>query len=199
MKIDILLFNKPYRVLSQFTDKRNQASIDGKSRQTLADFIHQPKFYPAGRLDFLSEGLMVLTDNGALQQRISSPEQKMEKSYWVQVEGCPSKEVLQQLADGIELTDGLTKRAKIQRLKQAPTLWQREPPLAQHRELNSQWLNISIREGRNRQIRRMFACVDHPVLRLVRHKIGNWHLSDLEPGQYKKITVNLPKNISKKW
>ena len=89
MKIDILLFNKPYRVLSQFTDKRNEASIDGKSRQTLADFIQQPKFYPAGRLDFLSEGLMALTDNGALQQRISSPEQKMEKSYWVL--GCPSK------------------------------------------------------------------------------------------------------------
>ena len=199
MKIDILLFNKPYRVLSQFTDKRSEASIDGESRQTLADFIQKPKFYPAGRLDFLSEGLMALTDNGALQQRISSPEQKMEKSYWVQVEGTPSNEILQQLANGIELNDGPTKSAKIQRLKQAPPLWEREPPLAHHRELNSQWLNISIKEGRNRQIRRMFACIDHPVLRLVRHKIGNWHLSGLEPGECKKITVNLPKNIKKKW
>jgi len=199
MKIDILLFNKPYRVLSQFTDERNDASIDSESRQTLADFIQQPKFYPAGRLDFLSEGLMALTDNGALQQRISSPEQKMEKSYWVQVEGCPSADILQQLANGIQLKDGLTKRAKIQRLEQAPPLWQREPPLPQHRELNSQWLNISITEGRNRQIRRMFASVEHPVLRLIRHKIGNWCLSDLEPGQYKKLTVNLPKNISKNW
>ena len=146
MKIDILLFNKPYRVLCQFTDKRNDASIGVKSRETLAHFIQQPRFYPAGRLDFLSEGLMALTDNGALQRRISSPEQKMEKSYWVQVEGCPSKEILQQLANGIQLKDGLTKRAKIQRLKQAPPLWQREPPLAQHRELNSQWLNISIKK-----------------------------------------------------
>ena len=198
MKIDVLLFNKPYRVLSQFTDKRNESPTEGKSRRTLADFIQQPKFYPAGRLDFLSEGLMALTNNGALQQRISSPEQKMEKSYWVQVEGCPSNEVLQQLVNGVELKDGLTKRAKIHRLEQAPPLWDREPPLAHHRELNSQWLNISIKEGRNRQIRRMFAYVHHPVLRLVRHRIGNWNLSDLQPGQYKKISVNLPKNIPKK-
>ena len=198
MKIDVLLFNKPYRVLSQFTDKPHEAATDGQSRQTLADFIDQPKFYPAGRLDFLSEGLMALTNNGALQQRISSPEQKMEKSYWVQVEGCPSKEVLNQLANGVELKDGLTKRAKIQRLEQAPPLWHREPPLPQHRELNSQWLNISLQEGRNRQIRRMLASVQHPVLRLVRHRIGDWGLSNLEPGEYKKISVNLPQNIAKK-
>ncbi len=198
MKMDVLLFNKPYRVLSQFTDKRHEAASDGQPRQTLADFIDQPKFYPAGRLDFLSEGLMVLTDNGALQQRISSPEQKMEKSYWIQVEGSPSNEALQQLAKGVELKDGLTKPAKIQRLNQAPSLWQREPPVAQHREINSQWLNICIQEGRNRQIRRMLASVQHPVLRLVRHRIGDWGLSNLEPGEYKKISVNLPQNIAKK-
>ena len=191
----MILLNKPFRVLSQFTDREQPE----QPRATLADYLSAPGFRPAGRLDYDSEGLLVLARDGKTQQRIAHPDHEQWKTYWVQVEGCPSKEILQQLANGIQLKDGLTKRAKIQRLKQAPPLWQREPPLAQHRELNSQWLNISIREGRNRQIRRMFACVDHPVLRLVRHKIGNWHLTDLEPGQYKKITVNLPKNISKKW
>lgn len=196
--MDVLLFNKPYRVLSQFTDKQNEASTGDKQRQTLADYIDLPTFYPAGRLDFLSEGLMALTNNGALQQRITSPELKMEKTYWVQVEGIPSDRALNLLAGGIDLKDGRTKPAKVRRLDQSPALWPREPPLAMHRESNSQWINITIKEGKNRQIRRMLASIDHPVLRLVRHRIGDWHLTGLLPGEYKKITVNLPRNIANK-
>ena len=196
--MDLLLFNKPYRVLSQFTDHNEGSSSKDERRQTLADFIQQPAFYPAGRLDFHSEGLMILTDNGSLQHRITDPALKMEKSDWVQVERYPSEETLKKLIQGVVLKDGPTKPAKITRLDRPPALWPRNPPLALHREKNSQWLNITIKEGRNRQIRRMLASVEHPVLRLVRHRIGEWQLADLKPGQHTKIAINVPRNFSKK-
>ena len=163
-------------------------------RQTLADYIDRPDYYPAGRLDFLSEGLLLLTDNGLLQHRISAPEKKLAKSYWVQVEGNPSPGALRELADGVMLRDGLTRPAQITALTQPPPLWQREPPLPTHRETNSQWLEVTLHEGKNRQIRRMLASVGHPVLRLVRHRIGHWQLGDLQPGQSRLANIHLPRS-----
>jgi len=197
--LEILLFNKPYQVLCQFTDKKNNVTITGEDanssspkRDTLSLFIDRPNFYPAGRLDFLSEGLLILTDNGELQARITEPGQKMEKSYWVQVEGAPSEAALIQLRKGVILNDGLTLPARAEIIEEPNTLWARQPPVIDHRQQNSQWINISIKQGKNRQIRRMMASVGHPVLRLIRHQIGPWKLDDLHSGESRMVKVNLP-------
>ena len=187
----LLLFNKPYRVLSQFTDTSTN-DAKATARQTLANFIDLPNFYPAGRLDYDSEGLMLLTDNGSLQARIAAPKHKLQKSYWVQVEGRPSEHTLKGLSAGIELKDGLTLPAQIRALNTLPTLWRREPCVPEHRAQNSSWLEITLTEGRNRQVRRMCAAINHPVLRLVRHRIGAWQLGDMQPGEHASCDVHLP-------
>ena len=191
-----LLFNKPYQVLCQFTDSQHAESAHNNNetlRQNLSDFIDMPGYYAAGRLDYLSEGLLILTNDGAFQHRITDPANKMQKSYWVQVEGTPSVQSIKELANGVTLRDGKTLPAKLE-LIDAPKIWQRSPAVTPHRDANSQWINMSIHEGKNRQIRRMLAHVGHPVLRLVRHQIGPWSIENLTPGQHSLSSVNLPKS-----
>jgi len=180
----LLLFNKPFNVLCQFTDE-NQADI---KRQTLADFIPIPEVYPAGRLDRDSEGLLLLTDDGRLQHRISHPAQKMQKHYWVQVEGEMDENALQRLRDGVHLKDGMTEKADVELIPE-PTIWPRNPPIRERKYIPTSWLSLSIREGRNRQVRRMTAAVAFPTLRLIRFRIGDWQLDDLQPGQYRLIKI----------
>ncbi len=174
-----LLFNKPFRVLSQFS-----AAGD---RRTLADFIEQPDVYPAGRLDYDSEGLMLLTDDGALQARIANPRHKMPKTYLAQVEGTPDDAALAALARGVELKDGMTLPARVESVDEPDWLWPREPPIRERRHIPTRWLRLEIREGRNRQVRRMTAAVGHPTLRLVRVAIGDWTLDGLAPGEYRLL------------
>lgn len=187
----LLLFNKPYRVLSQFTDQDSTAPTAQK-RQTLADYIKIKDHYPAGRLDYDSEGLLLLTNNGQLQSRISHPQHKLAKSYWVQIEGCATASELEQLSQGVQLNDGMTRPARVQALAEAPGIWPRNPALPRHRDQHSQWINIAITEGKNRQLRRMFAAVGHPVLRLIRHSIGPWSIRTLLPGEYLYTQIHLP-------
>ncbi len=175
----ILLFNKPFQVLSQFSPSVN--------KQTLADFIDVPGVYAAGRLDFDSEGLMVLTDDGALQAKISDPCHKRSKIYLAQVEGIPEPSVLQALAAGIDLKDGPTRPAKVAQIDEPAWLWPRNPPIRVRRNIPTQWLQLEIHEGRNRQVRRMTAAVGHPTLRLVRIGIGDWSLGELLPGEYRLL------------
>jgi len=172
----ILLFNKPFRVLSQFT------SVDGK--QTLADFIDVSGVYPAGRLDYDSEGLMLLTDDGRLQQRISSPRYGKQKEYWVQIEGVPSGYDLDRLRAGVQLKDGPTRPAVVRPIA-PPSLWPRVPPIRERRYIPTQWLSLTISEGRNRQVRRMTAHIGFPTLRLIRYRIGDWTLEGIAPGRYR--------------
>jgi 23S rRNA pseudouridine2457 synthase len=174
----ILLLNKPYDVLCQFTDS------DG--RHTLAAFIREKGLYPAGRLDRDSEGLVLLTDDGKLQHCIAHPEHKMEKSYWVQVEGELDETALEQLRRGVELKDGTTLPAVVARID-APSIWPRHPPIRYRASIPTCWLHLTIREGRNRQVRRMTAAVGYPTLRLVRCAIGPWQLEGLEPGQWREL------------
>ncbi len=181
----LILFNKPYGVLSQFTDKQQ--------RPTLADYITLENIYPAGRLDFDSEGLMLLTDNGKLQNWISSPRKKQGKRYWVQVEGEPNNNSLAQLRQGVRLKDGTTKPATVA-IIQPPTLWPRNPPIRERKDVPTTWLDLQIFEGKNRQVRRMTAAVGHPTLRLIRHQIADWRLNELQPGQYLETTIHIPKS-----
>ncbi|MEK7321640.1 MAG: pseudouridine synthase [Pseudomonadota bacterium] len=174
----IILFNKPYDVLCQFTD--------GEGRRTLADFIPVKNVYAAGRLDRDSEGLVVLTDDGPTQHRISDPGHKLAKCYWVQVEGVPSAGTLTQLQNGVSLNDGLTAPAGA-RLITEPALWPRLPPIRHRAHIPTTWIEITLREGRNRQVRRMTAAVGHPTLRLIRHAIGSWQLGELRPGEWREL------------
>ena len=174
----IILFNKPYGVLCQFTDH--------ESRPTLADYIKIKNVYPAGRLDRDSEGLLVLTGDGRLQHRITDPEHKMEKTYWVQVEGEISDQALQQLSEGVQLNDGPTLPTTAQRINEPEILWPRDPPIRERKHIPTSWIEIKLREGRNRQVRRMVAAVGFPALRLIRAQIGQWALQALQPGEYKE-------------
>lgn len=174
----ILLLNKPFDVLCQFTDSEGRA--------TLAEFISEKGLYPAGRLDRDSEGLVLLTDDGPLQHCIAHPAAKLEKEYWVQVEGLPDDSALEQLRRGVELKEGLTRRALVARLD-APSLWPRNPPIRYRASIPDSWLSLTISEGRNRQVRRMTAAVGHPTLRLLRWRIGPWRLDGLQPGQWREL------------
>lgn len=176
-----ILFNKPYDVLSQFTDKGSQ----GSSRRTLSDFIGVPDVYAAGRLDRDSEGLLILTDNGRLQARITSPRAQTAKTYWVQVEGAPDDAQLQALRGGVDLKDGLTRPAKARLIDEPADLWPRTPPVRFRKTVPDAWIELTITEGRNRQVRRMTAAVGLPTLRLVRCQVGEWTLNGLPPGIWK--------------
>ena len=181
----LILLNKPYGVLSQFTDPA--------SRPTLADYLPVPGVYVAGRLDRDSEGLLALTDDGALQARISHPRHKKSKTYLAQVEGEPTEAAFERLRRGIELSDGLTRPAMVQRIPEPAGLWPRDPPIRYRAAIPTVWLEITLREGRNRQIRRMTAAIGHPTLRLIRWRIGAWALDDLQPGQWREVpTVDSP-------
>lgn len=175
----LILFNKPFDVLSQFTDTRSHSP-----RATLSDFIDVSKVYPAGRLDRDSEGLLLLTDDGALQARISNPRFKAAKTYLVQVEGTPHDAALTALRSGVTLKDGPTRPAQVRRID-TPDLWPRNPPVRFRKSVSDCWLELTITEGRNRQVRRMTAHVGHPTLRLVRWRIGDWALDDLAPGTWR--------------
>jgi 23S rRNA pseudouridine2457 synthase len=177
----VILFNKPYGVLSQFTDKGTQ----GSPRPTLSDYIALPGVYPAGRLDRDSEGLLTLTDDGRLQARIANPRTKTEKTYLVQVEGIPDDEALTALRQGVTLKDGKTRPARVRRID-APALWPRSPPVRYRKSVPDRWLEITLTEGRNRQVRRMTAHVGHPTLRLVRWRVGPWSLDGLAPGDWRE-------------
>lgn len=176
----IVLFNKPFQVLSQFTD--------GQGRQTLKDYIDVPNVYAAGRLDRDSEGLLVLTNDGRLQHKLAHPDAKTSKTYWVQVEGEPDYAAINHLARGVELKDGLTRPAKVRRMD-PPAVWERHPPVRFRQSIPTTWLSITITEGRNRQVRRMTAKVGHPTLRLIRYRVGSWTIDGIENGQY--LTVPL--------
>ena len=178
----VILFNKPFGVLPQFTDK----GTAGSPRPTLSDFIDVPGVYPAGRLDMDSEGLMILTDDGRLQARISDPRYKLPKIYLVQVEGTVSDDALVQLRRGVQLKDGVTLPAEAERIAD-PKLWPRDPPIRVRQTVPDSWIQLIIREGRNRQVRRMTAAVGHPTLRLVRHGVGDWTLDDLAPGSWREV------------
>lgn len=177
----LVLLNKPYGVLSQFTDRAG--------RPTLAAYVPIPGIYVAGRLDSDSEGLLALTDDGVLQSRLSHPRHKHAKTYWAQVEGIPDETALERLRQGIELNDGLTLPTEVRRIAEPDGLWQRDPPIRRRAAIPTAWLQLTLREGRNRQVRRMTAAVGHPTLRLIRCQIGPWTLVGLMPGQWRELAV----------
>lgn len=180
----LILLNKPYGVLSQFTDRGTPSA-----RETLSDFIEVPGVYPAGRLDRDSEGLLLLTDDGRLQARIADPRFKMPKTYLVQVEGEPDEASLDALRRGVRLKDGPTRPAEVECIAD-PALWPRDPPIRVRKNIPDRWLKLTIREGRNRQVRRMTAAVGHPTLRLVRWSIGEWTIDGTQPGEWREAILN---------
>jgi len=177
----LLLLNKPFDVLSQFTDRGTL-----ENRRTLSDYVKVPGVYPAGRLDRDSEGLLLLTDDGRLQARIADPRFKLAKTYLVQVEGVPDEAALAALRRGITLNDGPTRPAEVETID-PPDLWPRDPPVRFRRTVPDHWLRLAIREGRNRQVRRMTAAVGLPTLRLVRWSVGEWSVEGLAPGEWRKV------------
>lgn len=178
----IILFNKPYNVLCQFSDKLG--------RITLADFIKIKNVYPAGRLDYDSEGLVILTDDGKIQQKITNPKNKIPKIYWVQVEGSISDIAIKKIKKGVQLNDGITKPAILKIISQ-PEIWERFPPIRKRSSIPTSWIELTIFEGKNRQVRRMTAAVGFPTLRLIRYSINGYSLDNLKPGEYKIITNHL--------
>jgi 23S rRNA pseudouridine2457 synthase len=176
----VILFNKPYGVLTQFTD------VHGRS--TLKDYIDVQEVYPAGRLDKDSEGLVILTSDGGLQHDISHPRNKLEKTYWIQVEGIPDETALKQLQNGVRLRDCVTRPARVSRIDE-PSVWTRQPAVRHRAHIPTSWLEIKIKEGKNRQIRRMTAAVGFPTLRLIRIAIGPWTLGELSPGMWKSLSL----------
>lgn len=180
---NIILLNKPFQVLSQFTDS--------EGRKTLADYLRAPGYRVAGRLDYDSEGLLLLTDDGRLQQQIANPRFKRWKTYLVQVEGTVDDAAIEALRTGVELKDGLSLPAR-GRLIDAPDIWARTPPVRERKSVSDSWIELSIQEGRNRQVRRMTAAVGLPTLRLVRISIGDWALDGLKPGEHRIQQIHLP-------
>jgi 23S rRNA pseudouridine2457 synthase len=176
----VILLNKPYGVICQFSPSGERA--------TLKDFVPVPRVYPAGRLDTDSEGLIVLTDDAALQAKISDPRHKLQKGYWAQVEGVASSGALERLRRGVELNDGITLPAGIHAIGEPQGLWDRVPPIRRRANIPTTWLEVVLREGRNRQVRRMTAAVGLPTLRLVRFRVGPWSLQDLAPGEWREIS-----------
>ncbi len=176
----LILLNKPFNVLCQFTDETG-------SKRTLADFVPIKEVYPAGRLDYDSEGLVLLTNAGWLQHRIAHPAYKEPKTYWAQVEGIPADDALERLAAGVVLNDGLTLPAEVARID--PAVWDRHPPIRVRKNIPATWISLTLREGRNRQARRMTAAVGHPTLRLIRVRVGQWELGELQPGQWREAPV----------
>ena len=183
----VVLFNKPYGVLCLFTPEGGHRS--------LKDFVPVPAVYPAGRLDTDSEGLVVLTDDGRLQGVIAQPRHKLPKLYWAQVEGMPGEEALQRLRRGVELNDGPTLPASARVVAPPAGLWERDPPIRERRAIPTAWIEIELREGRNRQVRRMTAAVGLPTLRLVRFRIGPWNIDGLAPGQWRDVPVPSPQAL----
>lgn len=172
----LIAFNKPFNVLCQFTD--------GAGRRTLADFVTVKDVYPAGRLDYDSEGLLLLTDDGQLQKRIADPRHQLKKTYLAQVERIPDTDALARLRRGVKLKDGMTAPASAKLVEEPAWLWMREPPIRHRVNVPTAWIELALTEGRNRQVRRMTAAVGHPTLRLVRVSIGAWSLDGLRPGEW---------------
>lgn len=177
----IILFNKPFNTLTQFTDN--------EGRDTLANYIDIPKVYAAGRLDKDSEGLLLLTDDGKIQHKISHPKHKEWKTYWVQVDGQIDEIAINKLKRGVMLKDGKTKPAKCKLINEPTKLWPRTPPVRYRANIPTSWIELSINEGKNRQVRRMTAAVGFPTLRLIRYSIGKWKLEGINPGDYKAIEI----------
>ncbi len=182
MRERLILLNKPFNVLCQFTD-------DTGKKRTLADYVPIGDVYPAGRLDYDSEGLTLLTNAGWLQHRIADPAWKESKTYWVQVEGIPADAALERLASGVQLNDGPTLPAQAVRLDPPPEVWERHPPIRERRSIPTAWISLTLREGRNRQVRRMTAAVGHPTLRLIRTRVAGWDLAGLQPGEWREERI----------
>lgn len=177
----LIAFNKPMNVLSQFSSEGGWPGLSG--------YIQHPNVYAAGRLDRDSEGLLLLTDNGKLQAKLTQPKFKMPKTYWVQVEGAPESDALEKLRKGVALKDGMTRPAEVELIDAPPELWPRDPPIRVRKSIPDQWITMTITEGRNRQVRRMTACIGHPTLRLIRASIGPYHLETLQPGESRLVTA----------